>query len=56
MRELKNLFLSFFAFLTLAGTASAQITITNVLAGAGDVDLILTAAGQAANTVKIAFQ
>ena len=41
---------------TLAGVDQATVSIPRSLAGSGLVDLVLTAAGQGANTVKIAFQ
>jgi uncharacterized protein (TIGR03437 family) len=41
---------------TLVGVDQATIMIPRSLAGSGSVDLVLTAAGQTANTVKISFQ
>jgi uncharacterized protein (TIGR03437 family) len=41
---------------TLVGVDQATVSVPRSLAGSGTVDLVLTAAGQTANTVKIAFQ
>jgi uncharacterized protein (TIGR03437 family) len=41
---------------TILGVDQATVSIPRSLAGSGSVDLVLTAAGQTANTVKISFQ
>ena len=41
---------------TMVGVDQATIMLPRSLAGSGSVDLVLTAAGQSANTVKISFQ
>ena len=41
---------------TLVGVDQATVMIPRSLAGSGSVDLVLTAAGQTANTVRISFQ
>jgi uncharacterized protein (TIGR03437 family) len=41
---------------TLVGVDQATVMIPRSLAGSGTVDLVLTGAGQTANTVRIAFQ
>jgi uncharacterized protein (TIGR03437 family) len=41
---------------TMLGVDQATVSIPRSLAGSGSVDLVLTAAGQTANTVKVAFQ
>lgn len=41
---------------TLVGVDQATVMIPRTLAGSGSVDLVLTAAGQTANTVRISFQ
>ncbi len=41
---------------TMAGVDQATVSIPRSLAGSGLVDLVLTAAGQTANTVKLSFQ
>jgi uncharacterized protein (TIGR03437 family) len=41
---------------TSPGVDQVTVTLPRSLAGSGSVDLVLTAAGQAANTVKVSFQ
>ena len=41
---------------TLVGVDQATVMLPRSLAGSGSVDLVLTAAGQTANTVRISFQ